>query len=79
MKKKCKDEKSVDYSVEFGNFDDYSSLDIASYTEMTGAVPRPPLNDAEADNYADIVSMPQQCADHANAQKLRKSKRQEKL
>ena len=80
MKKKSKDIKAADNTVEFGEDEDYySSLDIASYTEMTGAVPTPPLNDAQAENYADIVSMPQQCADHAGKQELRKSKRQERL
>ncbi len=79
MKKKHKDDKPVDCSVEFSDFDDYSSLDVASYTEVTGSVPRPPLTDAEAEGYSDIVSMPQQCATHADKQELRKSKRQERL
>ena len=80
MKKKRKDDKQTDNAVEFGKDEDYySSLDIASYTEMTGAVPTPPLNDAQAENYSDIVSVPQQCADHAGKQELRKSKRQERL
>jgi hypothetical protein len=65
--------------TEFGADDDYTSLDVASYTEMTGAVPRPPITDAEAEGYSDIVSMPQKRADHAGKQKLRKNRRNEFL
>lgn len=58
--------------TEFG--DDYTSMamEVASYTEMTGAVPRPPLSDAEVENYSDIVSMPQKRADHADRGRQRK-------
>lgn len=74
MDRKRKPAQACAEDTEFG--DDYTSLDVASLTEVTGSVPRPPANEAEAENYSDIVSMPQQCADHAGRQKLRKSKRQ---
>lgn len=79
MRKKQKDDRQYEDIVEFGKDDDYTSLDIASLTEVTGSVPRPPLTDAEAEGYSDIVSMPQQCSSHAGKQELRKSKREEKL
>ncbi len=47
--------------------EDYATLDIASATDCTGMVPRPPLNDVEAENFADILSMPQQSAGNAKA------------
>ena len=59
--------------------DDYSTLDIASATEMTGAAMRPPLTDAEAENYGDIIAMPQQRATHADGKKQKKCKREDKL
>jgi hypothetical protein len=74
-----KKSKIVDRSIYTINDDDYASIDVASCTEITGAALRPPLTDAEAENYSDIISMPQQRADHADQQKLKKSKRKEKL
>ncbi len=78
MSKKDRDHDRRD--TEFSrNDDDYTSLDIASCTEMTGAAMRPPLTDAEAENYGDIISMPQQRADHADGQRPKRCKREEKL
>ena len=77
MKKKRSKHYRAD--TEFGMDDDYTSLDVASYTEMTGAVPRPPITDAEAEGYSDVVSMPQKRSTHAGKQKLRKNRRNEFL
>ena len=72
-KSRDRDHKDTTFSDE-----DYSTLDIASNTEMTGAAMRPPLTDAEAENYGDIIPMPQQRATHADG-KGQKCKREEKL
>jgi|GEM_PF-1629417 len=45
--------------------DDYATLDIASTTDCTGMIPTPPLTEGEAQNYADIYSVPQQSAENA--------------
>ncbi len=74
-KKIEKPDDKKDSNTEFSN--DYTSMDVASYTEMTGAAMRPPLTDAEAENYRDIISMPQQRADQAN--QSARSKRKEYL
>jgi|GEM_PF-2464757 hypothetical protein len=79
MSKKQNDRFNVESSTELSRKNDYAPPDVASYTEMTGAVPAPPLTDAETEAYGDIVSMPQQRADHAGRQTLRKSKRDVKL
>jgi len=73
-KSRDRDQKDTTFSDE-----DYSTLDIASNTEMTGAAMRPPLTDAEAENYGDIIPMPQQRATHADGQRPKKCKREEKL
>jgi len=77
MSKKNKDSNHEDHP--FSNEDYYSTLDITSATEMTGAAMRPPLTDAEAENYGDIISMPQQRATHADGKDQKKCKREDKL
>jgi len=78
MKNKQKDVVRPGHKVEFSD-DDYTSLDVASYTETTGAAYRPPLTEAEAENYGDIIAMPQQRATCANAKGSKKCKREDKL
>ena len=77
MSKKNKDSGSR--NTGFNEDEYYSTLDITSATEMTGAAIRPPLTDAEAENYGDIISMPQQRATHADAKGKEKCKREDKL
>ncbi len=74
MNKKQKDRYNVESSTELS-----TPMDVISNTDVTGAVPRPPLTDAEAEGYGDIVPMPQQRADHAGKQQLKKGKRGEHL
>ncbi len=78
MDKKCKSSSQTSNTDDF-DINDYSTLDIASATEMTGAAMRPPLTDAEAENYGDIIAMPQQRATHANAKGQERCKREDKL
>jgi len=76
MNKKTRDSNRKDTTF---TDDDYATLDIASTTEMTGAAMRPPLTDAEAENYGDIIAMPQQRSTHADGQGQKKSRRDETL
>ena len=57
--------------------DNYTSLDIASSTECTGMMYKPPVTDEDVEGYQDIYSVPQQ--KDINAQKTDTPKQQEKI
>lgn len=50
----------------YNHEDDYTSLDVSSATECTGAVPTPPLTEAEVDGLASVYSVPQRKATQAD-------------
>jgi len=49
-----KDRHNIDWD------NDYSPRNIASTTDCTGMMYKPPMTEDEAENYGDIYSMPQQ-------------------
>lgn len=49
-----KDRHNIDWE------NDYSPRNIASTTDCTGMMYKPPVTDEEAENYEDIYSIPQQ-------------------
>lgn len=59
LKKSEKTTKKVKKSKRFNEVSDpeyVSAMDTALFTEMTGAVPTPPISDFEEEAYEDIVS-----------------------
>lgn len=57
--------------------DDYVSLDIASSTECTGMMYKPPITDDEVEGYSDIYSVPQQT--DINGQQTNTPRKQAKI
>jgi hypothetical protein len=51
---KIRDRHNIDWDA------DYSPRNIASATDCTGMMYRPPVSDEEAENYGDIYGVPQQ-------------------
>ena len=57
--------------------DDYVSLDLASNTECTGMMYKPPVTESEVEGYEEIYSVPQQT--DINGQKTDTPRRQAKI
>jgi hypothetical protein len=66
-----KDRHNIDWDK------DYSPRNIASTTDCTGMMYKPPMTEEEAENYEDIYSVPQQM--DINAQKTETPRQQQRI
>lgn len=63
MKKKSKLERDEGLDSQFA--DDMISMDVSSATDMTGAVPTPPLNEGQAEGYNNLFPVTQPVSEAA--------------